>query len=137
LELVNKQKQLPHVVRVTGTGTQKHDSKTGMQEEDLYLVIQAGSEPGGPSNRLMRGGLGEGNEGQSGEEDRIWNDRRVHQECRQVEYNYEGGEIVTHVRQQQLKTNSDATTLTTLQVPEDNKLYEVARELLTSLLARE
>jgi len=38
-------------VRVTGTGTQKHNTKTGMQEEAFYLVIQAGSKPGGPLNR--------------------------------------------------------------------------------------
>jgi len=39
---------------VTGTGTQKHDTNTGMQEEALYLVVQAGSQPGGPSNRATK-----------------------------------------------------------------------------------
>jgi len=38
-------------VQVTGTGTQKHDTKTVKQEEAFYLVIQAGSKPGGQSNR--------------------------------------------------------------------------------------
>jgi len=36
---------------VTGTGTQTHDTKTGMQEEALYLMVQAGSKPDGPSNK--------------------------------------------------------------------------------------
>jgi len=40
-----------YLVKVTGTGTQKHDPKIGMQVEALYLVIQAGSKPGGPSNK--------------------------------------------------------------------------------------
>jgi len=32
---------------------------------------------------------------QSSEDDRIWNDRRVHEACKQDEFNDEGGEIVT------------------------------------------
>jgi len=40
-----------YTVMVTGTGTQKHDTKTGMQEKAFNLVIQAGSTPGGPSNK--------------------------------------------------------------------------------------